>query len=95
MQTLVLVPARLALADLRRLWSESMVLVVDSAAKPAVDAAARSVDRVIASIGSSASVRLRINPPRVTMACHRPPSGHSRCQSFRPEPREYPDTAPG
>ena len=49
MQTYVLVPACLNLADLRCLWSEPMALVVDPAAKPAVDAAAHTVDRVIAS----------------------------------------------
>ena len=49
MQTLVLVPASLELADLRCLWSEPMALVVDAAAKPAVDAAAQTVDRVTAS----------------------------------------------
>jgi histidine ammonia-lyase len=49
MQNLDLAPARLELADLRRLWSEPMMLAVDAAAKPAVDAAARAVDRVIAS----------------------------------------------
>ena len=49
MQTLVLVPARLELADLRRLWSERMLLVVDVTARPAVDAAARTVEGVVAS----------------------------------------------
>jgi len=49
MQTLVLAPARLELADLRRLWSAPMALAVDAAAKAAVDAAAQAVDRVIAS----------------------------------------------
>ena len=49
MNSLNLVPARLELADLRRLWSESMALAIDPAAKPAVDAAAQAVDRVIAS----------------------------------------------
>ena len=49
MSALNLVPGRLALADLRRLWSEPMALAVDAAAKPAVDAAAQAVDRVIAS----------------------------------------------
>jgi len=49
MNALNLVPGRLALADLRRLWSEPMALAVDAAAKPAVDAAAQAVDRVIAS----------------------------------------------
>ncbi len=49
MNSLNLVPGRLELADLRRLWSESMALAIDSAAKPAVDVAAQAVDRVIAS----------------------------------------------
>ena len=49
MQTYVLVPACLNLADLRCLWSEPMALVVDPAAKRAVDAAAQTVDRVVAS----------------------------------------------
>ena len=49
MQTLNLVPGRLELADLRRLWSAPMALAVDAAARPAVDAAAQAVDRVIAS----------------------------------------------
>jgi len=54
MQTLapnriVLTPARLELSDLRRLWSEPMTLALDAAAKPAVDAAARTVDQLIAS----------------------------------------------
>jgi histidine ammonia-lyase len=49
MNSLNLVPGRLELADLRRLWSEPMALAVDAAAKPAVDAAAQTVDRVIAS----------------------------------------------
>ena len=34
---------------MRRLWSESVGAACDVAAKPAVDAAARTVDRVIAS----------------------------------------------
>jgi histidine ammonia-lyase len=49
MNALNLVPGRLALANLRRLWSEPMALAVDASAKPAVDAAAQAVDRVIAS----------------------------------------------
>jgi histidine ammonia-lyase len=49
MNSLNLVPGSLSLADLRRLWSEPIALAVDAAAKPAVDAAARAVDRVIAS----------------------------------------------
>ena len=44
-----LVPGRLELAALRRLWSAPMALAVDAAARPAVDAAAQAVDRVIAS----------------------------------------------
>ena len=49
MKSLDLVPGRLTLADLRRLWAEPMALAVDAAAKPAVDAAAQAVDRVLAS----------------------------------------------
>jgi len=49
MSTFTLVPARLTLADLRRLWSEPMTLAIDVAAKPGVEAAASAVDRVIAS----------------------------------------------
>jgi histidine ammonia-lyase len=49
MQPLDLLPARLELADLRRLWSAPLALVLDPAARPAVDAAAATVDRVIAS----------------------------------------------
>jgi len=44
-----LVPGRLELAALRRLWTAPMALAVDAAARPAVDAAAQAVDRVIAS----------------------------------------------
>ena len=49
MQPLSLVPGHLELADLRRLWAEPSAVTVDPSAKPAVDAAARTVDRVIAS----------------------------------------------
>src|SRR5262245_36457499 len=49
MSSLELVPARLALADLRRIWSETTVLAVDPAARSRVDAAAQAVDRIIAS----------------------------------------------
>ncbi len=49
MPTFHLVPARLGLADLRRLWSAPMTLAVDIAAKPAVDAAALAVERIVAS----------------------------------------------
>jgi histidine ammonia-lyase len=49
MNALNLVPGRLALADLRRLWAEPLAVTVDASAKPAVDAAAQAVDRVIAS----------------------------------------------
>jgi histidine ammonia-lyase len=49
MPTLQLTPAGLSLSDLRRIWSQPVALAVDPAAKPRVDAAARVVDRVIAS----------------------------------------------
>src|SRR5262245_6305614 len=49
MRSLELVPARLTLAGLRRIWSQPTALAVDAAAKPAVDAAAKTVDRIIAS----------------------------------------------
>src|SRR5262245_39457167 len=49
MPTLTLVPAQLTLPDLRRLRSEPAALTVDPAAKPAVDAAAQAVARIIAS----------------------------------------------
>jgi len=49
MPTLELVPGQLRLADLRRLWSAPMTLAVDAAARGAVDAAAQTVDRVVAS----------------------------------------------
>jgi histidine ammonia-lyase len=73
MPTFDLVPARLGLADLRRLWSESVVLRVDVAAKPAVDAAALAVERVVASgktvygvnTGFGLLARSRIDDPRL------------------------------
>jgi len=49
MQTLSVVPGSLDLAQLRRLWSAPVTLELDGAARPAVDAAAATVDRVIAS----------------------------------------------
>jgi histidine ammonia-lyase len=49
MDTIELLPGRLALAELRRIWSGDCRLAVDGAARPAVDAAARVVDRVLAS----------------------------------------------
>ena len=49
MQTLSVVPGSLDLAQLRRLWSAPVTLALDAAARPAVDAAAATVDRVIAS----------------------------------------------
>ena len=49
MQTLSVVPGGLDLAQLRRLWSAPVTLELDGAARPAVDAAAATVDRVIAS----------------------------------------------
>src|SRR5213593_4448245 len=49
MMPLELTPGRLTLAELRVLWSEPMPIAVDPAAKAAVDAAARTVDHLIAS----------------------------------------------
>jgi histidine ammonia-lyase len=47
--SLVLRPGALALADLRALWSAPMPLAADARAKPAVDAAAACVERLVAS----------------------------------------------
>ncbi len=49
MNSLRLVPGQLALADLRNLWAEPMAVAIDPSAKAVVDAAARTVERVIAS----------------------------------------------
>jgi len=49
MQRLNLTPARLSLTDLRALWSERVPIGIDPAAKIAVDAAARTVEHLIAS----------------------------------------------
>ena len=49
MKPLELTPGRLTLAQLRSLWAKPTPIAVDPAAKAAVDAAARTVDRVIAS----------------------------------------------
>jgi histidine ammonia-lyase len=49
MKTFNVVPGQLGLADLRGLWSAPHALALDSAARPGVDAAAETVDRVIAS----------------------------------------------
>src|SRR4029079_18967612 len=49
MKPFELTPGRLTLAQLRSLWDRPKRIAVDAAAKPAVDAAARTVDRVIAS----------------------------------------------
>jgi histidine ammonia-lyase len=46
--TYALDPGRLALADLRRSWSAPQVISIDAGARPAVDAAAAAVARVIA-----------------------------------------------
>ena len=46
---MLLVPGHLTFAELRRLWAEPATIAVDAAARPAVDAAAQTVDRVIAS----------------------------------------------
>ncbi|MFO1412433.1 MAG: histidine ammonia-lyase [Burkholderiales bacterium] len=48
MDRITLAPARLALADLRRLWSGRAALALDPAARPGVDAAAATVAGVIA-----------------------------------------------
>jgi len=48
MSSLLLRPGRLALPDLRRIWSEHSPFALDPAAKPAVDAAAAVVAKVIA-----------------------------------------------
>ncbi len=48
MATPTLDPGRLSLADLRRLWTAPQMLAVNSEAKPAVDAAAETVNRVLA-----------------------------------------------
>ena len=48
MSSLCLRPGRLALPDLRRVWSERLELLLDPAARPAVDAAAAVVAKVIA-----------------------------------------------
>ena len=49
MMPVLLVPGRLTIAELRRLWAEPVAFAVDTAARSAVDAAAQAVDRVIAS----------------------------------------------
>ncbi len=49
MKPLLLVPGSLRYADLRHLWAAPQDIAVDAAARPAVDAAAQAVDRVIAS----------------------------------------------
>ena len=85
MQPFDLVPSRLELADLRRLWSEPMVISVDPAAKPAVDAAARMVDRVdrvgprrsTASTPDSDSLRARGSTMPVSRNC----SARSCCRT--------------
>ncbi|MEO8674472.1 MAG: aromatic amino acid lyase, partial [Casimicrobiaceae bacterium] len=48
MPTLNLHPGALALADLRRLWAAPQDLSLDSASRAAVDAAAATVQRVVA-----------------------------------------------
>jgi len=49
METFNVVPGQLELGNLRGLWSAPRALALDPAARPAVDAAAQTVDRVIAS----------------------------------------------
>jgi histidine ammonia-lyase len=46
--TLTLRPGALALADLRRAWASRQTLSIDAAARPAVDAAAETVRRIVA-----------------------------------------------
>ena len=73
MTPLKLVPAQLTLADLRLIWSAPVRLAIDSAAKPAVDAAKQAVDRVLASgktvygvnTGFGLLARTRINDARL------------------------------
>ena len=48
MTPLILDPGRLSLADLRRLWAAPQVLAVNGESKVAVDAAAETVNRVLA-----------------------------------------------
>ena len=48
MPALTLRPGALALADLRRLWDASHALSLDPASKPAVDSAAKTVQRIVA-----------------------------------------------
>src|SRR5215471_4472409 len=49
MKPLAITPGRLSLAQLRDLWSESIPIAIDTKAKSAVDAAARTVEHLIAS----------------------------------------------
>jgi histidine ammonia-lyase len=49
MPPLLLAPGRLSLADLRRLWSEPTPIAIDESAKSGVDAAASTVERIVAS----------------------------------------------
>jgi len=71
---LTLHPALLTLAELRRIWAERPALTVDPAAKPAVDAAASTVARVIAegrtvygvNTGFGLLARTRIDSARLT-----------------------------
>jgi len=48
MSSLTLRPGTLALADLRRLWTAPATLSIDGASRPAVDAAAETVRRIVA-----------------------------------------------
>jgi len=49
MQRLNLTPGRLSLGDLRTLWSERVPIDIDESARAAVDAAARTVEHLVAS----------------------------------------------
>jgi histidine ammonia-lyase len=74
MHTLPVVPGSLDFAQLRRLWSAPVTLALDASARPAVDAAAATVDLVIASghtvygvnTGFGLLARTRIDDARLT-----------------------------
>ena len=74
MTSLELHPARLTLATLRRVWADGPALVVDPVARPAVEAAAATVARVIAqgetvygvNTGFGLLARTRIDNARLT-----------------------------
>ena len=91
----VLVPGRLALADLRALWTAPRPLAVDPAARPAVDAAAAAIARVLASgrtvygvnTGFGLLARTRIDargsPSCSARCCCRTARAPGRCSTTR------------